>query len=51
MGLFLSDYYLFLSVTNDFVGEKCMSREDYENRLYQFFAHKDNDFYESDLMK
>lgn len=32
-----SDSYLFLSMTNDFAGEKFDSREACENRLAQFF--------------
>ena len=31
-----SDYHLFLSMANDFAGEKLAPREACENRLFQF---------------
>jgi len=45
-----SDYHLFLSMANDFAGEKFTSREACENRL-QFFANRDEGFYERGIMK
>jgi len=46
-----SDYHLFLSMANDFAGEKFASREACENRLSQFFANRDEGFYERGIMK
>ena len=48
-----SDYHLFLSMANDFAGEKFVSREACENRLSQFFspANRDEGFYERGIMK
>ena len=46
-----SDYHLFLSMANDFADEKFVSREACENRLSQFFANKDEGFYERGIME
>lgn len=46
-----SDYHLFLAMGNDFAGENFASRETCENRLSQFFANKDQGFYERGIMK
>jgi len=43
--------YLFLSMANNFAGEKFASREACENRLSQFFANRDEGFYERGVMK
>jgi [histone H3]-lysine36 N-dimethyltransferase SETMAR len=46
-----SEIPLFLSMANDFAGEKFASREVCENLLLQFFDHKDQGFYERGIMK
>ncbi|XP_011050533.1 PREDICTED: histone-lysine N-methyltransferase SETMAR-like [Acromyrmex echinatior] len=46
-----SDYHLFLSMANDFASEKFASREACENRLSQFFANRDEGFYERGIME
>ncbi|GFW69683.1 mariner Mos1 transposase [Trichonephila clavipes] len=46
-----SDYPLCLAFQNFPSDKKLRSREDCENRLLQFFANKDQDFYERDIMK
>jgi len=46
-----SDYYVFLSMANDFTGKKFATRESFKNRLFQFFANRNKDFYERDIMK
>ncbi|EFN87011.1 Histone-lysine N-methyltransferase SETMAR, partial [Harpegnathos saltator] len=46
-----SDYHLFLSLQNFLDGKKLTSREDCENRLVEFFANKDQGFYERGIMK
>ncbi|KAG5308008.1 SETMR methyltransferase, partial [Acromyrmex insinuator] len=46
-----SDYHLFLSMANDFAGEKFALREACENRLSQFFANRDEGFYERGIME
>ncbi|OAD54130.1 Histone-lysine N-methyltransferase SETMAR [Eufriesea mexicana] len=46
-----SGYHLFLSMANNFAGEKFASREACENRLSQFFANRDKDFYERGIME
>ncbi|GFW89920.1 uncharacterized protein TNCV_4196081 [Trichonephila clavipes] len=46
-----SDYHLFLALQNFLSHKKLGSREDCENRLLEFLANKDQDFYERDIMK
>ncbi|QQP54762.1 Transposase, partial [Caligus rogercresseyi] len=46
-----SDNYLFLSMANDFGGEKFASRKACENLPTHFFANRDEDFYERGIMK
>ncbi|GFW47755.1 mariner Mos1 transposase [Trichonephila clavipes] len=46
-----SDYHLFLALQNFLNGKKLGSREDCENRLLEFLANKDQDFYERGIMK
>lgn len=46
-----SDYHLFLALQNFLSNKKLGSREDCENRLLEFFANKDQDFYERGIMK
>ncbi|GFY14763.1 histone-lysine N-methyltransferase SETMAR [Trichonephila clavipes] len=46
-----SDYPPFLALQNFLSDKKLGSREDCENRLLEFFANKDQDFYESSIMK
>ncbi|GFU37677.1 histone-lysine N-methyltransferase SETMAR [Trichonephila clavipes] len=46
-----SDYHLFLAFQNFLSDKKLGSREDFENRLLEFFANKGKDFYERDIMK
>jgi len=46
-----SDYHLFLSMANNFASEKFASREACENRLSQFFANRDEGFYERGIME
>ncbi|GFV50338.1 histone-lysine N-methyltransferase SETMAR [Trichonephila clavipes] len=41
-----SDYYLFLALQNFPSDKKLGSREDWGNRLLEFLANKDQDFYE-----
>lgn len=38
------DYYQFLSMANDFAGDKFVSREACENLLSQFIANRDLSF-------
>lgn len=45
------DYYLFLSIENDFADEKFSLREACENRQSQFFANGDGGFHESVFIK
>ena len=45
-----NDYHLFLSMAN-FASEKFASREACENRLSQFFANRDEGFYERGIME
>lgn len=46
VGRFLaqSDYHLFLSIANDFAGEKNATREACENPLSQFFGNRGQRF-------
>ncbi|KAL6420427.1 hypothetical protein ACFW04_014434 [Cataglyphis niger] len=46
-----SDYHLFLALQNFFNDKKLVSREDCENRLLEFFANREQDFYERGIMK
>jgi len=46
-----SNYHLFLSMANNFAGEKFASREACENPLSQFFANRDEGFYERSIME
>ncbi|GFT30201.1 histone-lysine N-methyltransferase SETMAR [Trichonephila clavipes] len=46
-----SDYHLFLALQNFQCDKKLRSREDCENRLLEFFANKDQDFYQTAIMK
>ncbi|GFU02872.1 mariner Mos1 transposase [Trichonephila clavipes] len=46
-----SDYHLFLALQNFLSDKKLGSREDCENRLLEFFANKNQDFYERGIMK
>ncbi|KAL9910473.1 histone-lysine N-methyltransferase SETMAR-like isoform 1-T5 [Glossina fuscipes fuscipes] len=46
-----SDYHLFLALQNFFNAKKLESREDCENRLLEFFANRDQDFYERVILK
>ncbi|GFU44786.1 histone-lysine N-methyltransferase SETMAR [Trichonephila clavipes] len=46
-----SDYHLFLTFQNFLSDKKLGSREDYENRLLEFLANKDQDFYERGITK
>ncbi|GFW83550.1 transposase [Trichonephila clavipes] len=46
-----SDYHLFLALQSFLSDKKLGSREDSENRLLEFFANKDQDFYERGIMK
>ncbi|GFU18802.1 histone-lysine N-methyltransferase SETMAR [Trichonephila clavipes] len=46
-----SNYLLFLALQNFPRDKKLGSREDCENRLLEFFANKDQDFYERGIMK
>ncbi|CAK9796540.1 Mariner Mos1 transposase [Anthophora plagiata] len=46
-----SDYHLFLALQNFFSDKKLASREECENQLLEFFANKDQDFYERGIMK
>lgn len=46
-----SDYCPFLSIANDFAGEKFVSREASENRPPKFLVNMDGGFYESVIMK
>lgn len=46
-----SDYYLLLSIANDFAGEKLDSRRTCVNRLSKFFAKRDESFYGVYIMK
>ena len=49
--LALSDYYLFRSLQNDLNGKTFDSNEAVKNELIQFFASKNQTFYESGIMK
>ncbi|GFW11997.1 transposase [Trichonephila clavipes] len=44
-------YHLFLALQNFLIDKKLGSGEDCENRLLEFFANKDQDFYERGIMK
>ncbi|GFW70062.1 mariner Mos1 transposase [Trichonephila clavipes] len=46
-----SDYHLFLTLQNFLSNKTLESREDCENRLLEFFANKDQDFYDRGIMK
>ncbi|XP_014475533.1 PREDICTED: histone-lysine N-methyltransferase SETMAR-like, partial [Dinoponera quadriceps] len=46
-----SDYHVFLALQNFLSDKKLASREDCENRLLEFFANRDQDFYERGIMK
>ncbi|GFY11827.1 mariner Mos1 transposase [Trichonephila clavipes] len=46
-----SDYHLFLALKDFLSDKKLGSREDCENRLLEFFANKDQGFYERGIMK
>ncbi|GFW92833.1 histone-lysine N-methyltransferase SETMAR [Trichonephila clavipes] len=46
-----SDYHLFLVLQNFPSDKKLGPREDCENRLLEFFANKDQDFYVRSIMK
>ena len=46
-----SDYHPFLSMANIFNGEELASREACKNRLSQFFANRNEGFYERGIMK
>lgn len=46
-----SDFHLFLALQNFLSDKKFASREDCENRLLEFFANRDQDFYERGIMK
>ncbi|GFU28035.1 hypothetical protein TNCV_3153591 [Trichonephila clavipes] len=46
-----SNYHLFLALQNFLSDKKLGSRDDCENRLLQFFANKDQDFYERGLLE
>ena len=46
-----SDYYLFSSLRNDLIGKTFDSNEAVKNELIQFFASKNQTFYESGIMK
>ncbi|GFW76375.1 histone-lysine N-methyltransferase SETMAR [Trichonephila clavipes] len=46
-----SDYHLFLALKNFPSDKKLGSRENCENRLLEFFANMDQDFYERGIMK
>ncbi|GFV99515.1 mariner Mos1 transposase [Trichonephila clavipes] len=46
-----SDYHLFPTLKNFLSDKKLVSREDCENRLLEFFANKDQNFYERSIMK
>ncbi|GFU89197.1 histone-lysine N-methyltransferase SETMAR [Trichonephila clavipes] len=46
-----SNYCLFLALQNFLSYKKLGSREDCENRLLEFLANKDQDYYERDIMK
>ncbi|GFS68994.1 histone-lysine N-methyltransferase SETMAR [Trichonephila clavipes] len=45
------DYHLFLALQNFLSDKNFGSREDCENRLLEFFANKDQDFYKRGIMK
>ncbi|XP_045482050.1 histone-lysine N-methyltransferase SETMAR-like [Harmonia axyridis] len=45
-----SDYHLFLSMANNFAGEKFASTEAWENQLSQFFTNSDVGLYERGIM-
>ncbi|KAL9918814.1 histone-lysine N-methyltransferase SETMAR-like [Glossina fuscipes fuscipes] len=45
-----SDYHLFLALQNFFNDKKLEFREDCENRLLEFFANRDQDFYERGIL-
>ncbi|GFV87993.1 histone-lysine N-methyltransferase SETMAR [Trichonephila clavipes] len=46
-----SDYHLFLALQNYLSDKKLGSREDCVNRLLEFFANKDQNFNDRDIMK
>lgn len=45
-----SDYHQYLFMANYLDGEKFVSKEASENRLYQFVANRDSGFYEGGIM-
>ncbi|GFV96042.1 mariner Mos1 transposase, partial [Trichonephila clavipes] len=46
-----SDYHLFLALQNCLSYKKLESKEDCKNRLLEFFANKDQDFYKRGIIK
>ncbi|GFW48488.1 histone-lysine N-methyltransferase SETMAR [Trichonephila clavipes] len=46
-----SDFYLFLELQNFLSDKELGSRDDCENGILEFFASKDQDFYERGIMK
>ncbi|XP_078032684.1 histone-lysine N-methyltransferase SETMAR-like [Augochlora pura] len=46
-----SNYHVFLALQNFLSDKKLVSTEDCENRLQEFFANGDQDFYERGIMK
>ena len=46
-----SDYHLFRSLENHLNGKTLHSNEAVKNELIQFFAYKNQTFYESGIMK
>ncbi|GFT74179.1 mariner Mos1 transposase [Trichonephila clavipes] len=46
-----SDYPLFLALQNFLSDKNLGSREEWENRLLEFFSNKDQDFYKRGIMK
>ena len=47
----LSDYYLFRSLQNSLNGKNFNDDEAMKSHLFQFFADKDQKFYERGIMK
>ena len=46
-----SDFYLFWSLENSLTGKDFNSQEDCKRHLEQFFARKENKFWEDGIMK
>ncbi|GFW75625.1 histone-lysine N-methyltransferase SETMAR [Trichonephila clavipes] len=46
-----TDYHVFLALQNFLSDKKLVSREDCGNRLREFFANTDQDFYEEGIVK